>query len=375
MRIGIVTWFKGPNYGTVLQAIALQWYLKKQGHEVFIINYSDELIAWKPEPVKRKITTRIKNKITRIITIKANEKFKEEIEYRDESMWRTELENCQFSKELLSVESFVNECNEYDIIVVGSDQLWNPTWYSPLYFLDYEGLETRRISYAPSTGVSVIPADIALKIEHGLKKFSAISVREDKGSELLSKISPIFPVVVVDPTLLLDERDWESIIPKEKRLVNEKYVLSIFLTDNYFHWKAAKSFAKERKMLHVVVPYMGVSYFQSKYVQADTDLVKLFNLISNAEYVITDSFHITVFSIIHKKNFYVFERFNETSTGSTNSRVRNMLQISKLENRLLRYKSSRIPDLNDIEYDASFCELEKQIKKSKQFLKDAIEND
>ncbi len=372
MKIGVITWFTGSNYGTNLQAIALQWYLRKQGHNVYIIDYNEDLISYE---FQRSFLERLKNQPNKFAMIYANSKFGKEIKIRDKKLSNAIHEKCLLTKKANTVAEFVLLCNEFDLIIVGSDQLWNPRWYSPIYFVDYDEINTKRIAYSPSLGVNSIPAETASKIQHGLKKFSAISVREAKGAELLKQLTDMIPEVTVDPTLLLNEEDWLSIFPERNKRISSKYVLSVFLTDNFNHWHAAKKYAKMHNLQHVIVPYMGFSYFQKGKICADTDLSKLLDLFRNAEYIITDSFHMTVFSIIHKKNFYVFERFKENLETSTNSRVKNLLKMAKLEDRFISYDSRLINDKNDIDYDNSLNSLEKEILFSKEFLIDAIGSD
>ncbi|SEH46580.1 Polysaccharide pyruvyl transferase [Ruminococcus flavefaciens] len=372
MKIGVITWYTGPNYGTNLQAVALQWYLRKQGHDVHIIDYNEELIRYESH---RTFMERLKRQPYKYAMIYANSKYGKEIALRDKNLSNTIREKCILTEKADTIADFVTICNQFDLIIVGSDQLWNPGWYSPVYYLDYDEIKTRRIAYSPSLGVNSIPPETAEKIRHGLKKFSAISVREAKGAELLKQLTDLPPKVTVDPTLLLNEDDWLSIFPGGNKKISSKYVLSVFLTDNFNHWHAVKKFAQKHNLQHIIVPYMGFSYFQKGKICADTDLSKLLDLFRSAEYVITDSFHMSVFSIIHKKNFYVFERFKENLETSTNSRVKNLLKMAKLEDRYISYNSRHIKDKSDIDYDNSLSSLEKEILFSREFLIGAIGSD
>ena len=99
----------------------------------------------------------------------------------------------------------------------------------------------------------------------------------------------------------------------------------------------------------------------------------MLDLIRNAKYVITDSFHITVFSIIHRKQFYTFQRFKEDEFTSQNARVTNLLNMVDLPERLIPYLSTRIDMLDDINYDGHIEKLNIEIEKSKDFLKKSIE--
>ena len=369
MKIGIITWHTGPNYGTNLQAIALQWYLRKEGHTVYLIDYNEQLTRWN---YNKTITEKIKGKIYHFINSYANYKHGKEIVSRDDHLRASICQKCNLTDYVVTVEDFIDCCNTFDLIVVGSDQIWNPTWYAPLYYLDYEGINTGRISYAPSIGLNFIPYDIIPKIRHGLGKFHAISVREESGAKLLKNISPVQPVVTVDPTLLLTSSEWIELFPQKTRYIEQNYVLSIFLTDNYCHWRAAKKFSIDKGLEHVIVPYMAFSYFQKGIICADTDLSKLLNLIQHAEYIITDSFHMTIFSLIFQKQFYVITRFKKKKQSSTNERVRNILRIIDQNQRLQKYNCKRIIESDDIDYKVIMKSLLNEIKASKMFLHNAI---
>ena len=150
-------------------------------------------------------------------------------------------------------------------------------------------------------------------------------------------------------------------------------MLGVFLEGTLSHMKATRNFAKKKNISYVVVPYSGMSYFQKGEVYADAGVEDLLNLIRGAQYVMTDSFHITVFSIIFKKQFRTFLRFKENPGMSTNSRIHNLLRIFDLENRILPYKCKEIKDQEDIEYLYHEKLLQKEIRQSKFFLINAVE--
>lgn len=180
------------------------------------------------------------------------------------------------------------------------------------------------------------------------------------------------PVVAVDPTLLLDSNDWASILPPTGAAPKSDYVLGFFIEGNFDHLHATKKFAKQKKMKYVFVPYSGLSYYQIGDRRADAGLEDLLELIRNARYVITDSFHITVFSIIHRKQFYSFMRYRENPVTSTNSRIRNLLHTAGLENRGLEFGTRKIKELPDIDYAPHMKMLQQEIEKSKEFLQKSI---
>ena len=152
MKIGIITWFTGPNYGTNLQAIALQYFLHQQGNDVSIINYD---VA--PPTVKncgRNIIEKIKNQPHKYLTKYALYKYKAQILNRNKKMVSEIQKNCNFTDRIQSEEELIENCNKFDLLICGSDQIWNPNWYNKFYYADYPEILTPRISYAPSLGVN-----------------------------------------------------------------------------------------------------------------------------------------------------------------------------------------------------------------------------
>ena len=348
MKIGIITWFGGGNYGTNLQAIALQGYLRKLGYSVQLLNFEIEA----PKKEKLSFLQKIKRQPQKYAIKYALKKYKTQIETRYQKMKAEIQRNCVFTEKITSEQNYIDVCNKCDILICGSDQIWNPNWYHRFYYADYDQIQSRIISYAPSMGVNAI---------------------EKKGVALLKSLSLQEPAVVVDPTLLLDAKDWNAIFPTQKPC-EEKYILSMFLTDNASHWRAAQIFAKSTGLKQIVIPYCGFSYFQNAEIKVDTGIQDFLNLIRGAEYILTDSFHVTVFSLIYRKQFYTFERFKEDAFSSQNERIRNILEIANVSDRLVPYGTNRIDFKNDIKYNAVVDTLNIEIEKSKVFLYKAIGN-
>lgn len=369
-KIGIITWFTGPNYGTNLQAIALQYYLRKQGYEVNIINYE--------VPYLRQTKT-IKNLIRKVIYQPKNwivkyalNKYRNEIEERDNKLTMAIQKNCVLTSKVRNLNELINTCNSYDLLICGSDQIWNPNWYNRFYFADYDEIKTRRIAYAPSMGVNAISDTAILDIKRSISKFDYISVREKKAADLLEAYTNRRPTVVVDPTFLLSKEEWECIFELEKT-EDQDYILAFFLNDEYNHLKATRKFAKRNSCRLILIPYKGMTYLQPADICADAGLEDMLRLIKNAKYVVTDSFHITVFSIIFNKQFFTFQRCKDDVFTSQNVRVINLLELTGLEERLVPFKSKKIVDMEDITYSKCMMKLDNEIKNSKKYLNTAIE--
>lgn len=371
MKIGIITWFTGSNYGTNLQAIALQYYLRKIGHEVKIINYEVESDVKKRETLVEKIKKQPQKYFNKCIY----RIYSSEIKERNEKLEKAILDNCILTHRICSDEEFVKTANEFELLICGGDQIWNPNWYHPFNFANYEKIYVRKISYAPSLGVSNIPEEQRQNIKKSLSDFSHISVREKQSVGILEELLHRTIENVVDPAFLLSEKDWMKIFPcKNDSLQRKEYILSMFLTDNRRHWKACCEFAKRKKMKLVVIPYCGFSYLQRAEIITSADLNDVLDLILNAKYILTDSFHISLFSIIYKKQFYVFQRFKENPCTSTNERIRNLLEITGTNDRYIQYGTNSIIEKQNMDYNKVMEKLQKEIEKSKNFLDKAIQD-
>lgn len=381
VKIGIITWFAGTNYGTNLQAIALQRYLRNIGHDVNIVNFAVDTSAIVQLTFFQKLTDwsnlmfRIKSQPDKYAMKYAIVKYGDKIEKRNKQLLSDVEAKCCFTDQIHNESELIDCLNKFDLLICGSDQIWNPNWYHRFFYADYDEVKTKRISYGPSLGVNALLEEKIPEIKRSLSKFSAVSVREQKGADLIRPLMSSEPTVVLDPTFLLDAADWIKIFPpkvEEIRSEATKYVLSMFLTDNASHWKAARRFAKHKGLKHIVIPYCGFSYLQNADIRADAGLQDFLDLIRDAEYVLTDSFHVTAFSLIMHKQFYTFTRFKEDPHTSQNVRVRSILSIAGLEERLLPYGTASVLYSEEIDYRIVDEVLSIEISKSKEFLNKAI---
>lgn len=309
MKIGIMTfWWSEDNYGQLLQCYALQKYLHDLGHDVFLIRYRETntnsfsmsrlFKVFNPKKFIKYIT-RKKRFRQSLIEQHTNprhfEDFRSKYIVQSERIYNT-------------YEDLNNNPPEADIYIVGSDQVWN--FGSPnktsmnAYFLNFGNKNVKRISYAASFGVDSLSISVRHNIKPLLKNFDYVTVRENTGKAICDKMG-IKSEVVCDPTLLLDKEQWfelkENIIPKDK-----KYVFLYLLTNTCkFSVKKLKDWADSK---HLDLIYVGgnTAYYQSKY--DDKGIQKSYLTIrqwlyylSNAEYIITNSFHCCVFSFIFSK--------------------------------------------------------------------------
>lgn len=198
----------------------------------------------------------------------------------------------------------------------------------------------------------------------GLKNLKNISVREEKGAEIVKNLTSQKAEVCVDPTLLLSANEWDEIIKKPEKMPKGKYIFTYFL--GKYSKKRKKyiyDFAKENNL--EVVNLGRLQYLKYYYI----DPSEFLYLLKNSEIVLTDSFHGSVFSIIYKKPFYIFER--EENIKSMNSRIETLLNKFDLKERKIKNYSNKIS--LDCDYSKIDDILEKEKNKSMEFLKNSLE--
>lgn len=373
MRIGIITWFRYENYGTKLQAIALQKYLRNMGHNVELLDFElDDGNNKHNKQPQKSLKERLINKLEWKVYFRQKEKYEDAFEKRS-SKFRTIIENeCILSKRIESESDYVKVANSYDLLICGSDQIWNPSWFHPYYYAALDGVKTNKIAYAPSIGVSRIP-EIQLELYRtALEKFEAIAVREKSASALLSEVYQKDITSVVDPTLLLNSEDWDKVSGIKERIVKEDYILCYFLSDNLHHWKATKRIAKKKNKQLVIIPQRGLSYIQKGITCREAGIGEFLNLVKYADSVITDSFHATVFSMIFNKSFFVFERHNPSEFNNQNSRIYSILNEMGASDRLISYNSTVIKVDGCVDYKTVNERMQNKISDSVRFLNNQL---
>ncbi len=313
MKIGIITIHNSPNYGACLQAFALWKYLEMQGHDVEIIDlyrpYQKEYVQskrYKPWNLTRSgVLSRIKNHVRKIIKKKAKPLFSEKSKAKfDDFNGQVKL-----SRPYLGIDDLYSNPPMYDLYVSGSDQLWNPTQPYCLepYFLTFVPKGRKKISYATSIGISTLSRDEKQKMKEYLSSYATISVREKQAKDLLESFVGRNDIKQVpDPTFLLDLEYWESL--SIKPVTKEPYFLLFTLQWSRPLVDYALRLSAESGLRLVVLTQIQPVCKDEDYVPVtDAGPKEFLGYISNAEMVLTDSFHCTVFSIIMgAKNFYAY---------------------------------------------------------------------
>ena len=383
-KIGIVSCYFKHNYGSMLQAYATQQILDNMHLENETINIDEnvDFANGKKKYYATQITnvSFIKSKLG-MIKLKFDKKLNKELGknicIRDLKYKEFE-KNFKLTKPYKTYNELTEKCKEYSNIIVGSDQLWLPVnVVADYYTLNWVPDNVNKISLATSFGVSEIPNKYKDDYAKFLNRINYLSVRETSGVKLVEKLSNNKATLVCDPTLLLTKDEWME-IQDVKPIIEGKYILCYFLGSNIEHRKFAEKLKKQTgykivSLNHAdeYVKYSDVFADETPYNIGPAEWI---NLIRNAQFVCTDSFHGTVFSLINNVPFFTFERYsNKDAKISTNSRIYSLLEMVDLKNRILSGTEDIEEVINlKINFDDVNAKLEKFRNESKDFLKKAL---
>lgn len=335
------------NYGTSLVGFALIKKIQSLGYDVSVIHYIKKLSfsqkaryainmircgetrtilrRWKAVKLRNTLPEYGRNMSLRIEAVE---------EYKRKNL-------IPLFHTYIGYEELKKGSQDYDVIIVGSDQVWSPLSLPNKFFnLLFADKSVRKVAYASSFGVSEIPDFQKNATGAYLDRFYSISVREQRGKEIVESLSHKTAQVVADPTLLLNSKEWEDEIFSNRdieRIISDKpYIFCYFLGTNRECRKAALELKRKTGYRIVTLRHMD-EYFSEDELFGDeapynVDPNGFLRLIHEAAYVCTDSFHCTAFSIQFHKQFMTFYRFAQNTRTSRNSRIDslfNTLIISK----------------------------------------------
>jgi len=383
-KVGLVTCYFKHNYGSMLQAYANQKILDDNNipNETIHIEENIDFQKGKRKYYIKQLCnyTFIKAKFG-MIKLKLDKirskKLKQNIAIRDKK-YEQFKKNFHLTKPYTTYQELTELCRKrYTDVIVGSDQLWLPVNIEADYYtLNFVPDKINKISYATSFGVSTIPDSYKEKYQTFLNRINHLSVREESGVRIVHEISNNKANLVCDPTILLTRKDWNTVAVKE-RIIKEPYILCYFLGKNIEHRKFAERLKAETGFqivsLNHADEYVKYSDTFADITPYDIGPSEWINLIQYADYICTDSFHGTVFSLLYNKIFFTFRRYQNNNRVSTNSRIDSLLDIVDLKTRLLTGKEEieEVLDL-EIDYNTVNKKIEKFRTKSRKFLLDSI---
>lgn len=386
-KVGIVSCYFHPNYGSMLQAYATQKILDELGVEnetICIDGIKGELNKTKTRYYLRQIGNPdiLAGTILRIGKRKLYRKLKKDtfgkqVDIRNACFQKFAKEQFRVSKEYASREELTRACTDYSSVLVGSDQLWLASNIEADYYtLTWVPDAVNKIAYATSFGVSSLPEYLFDQTKAFLSRIDHIAVREEKGRELVKYYTDREVPLVCDPTLLFGAEDWMC-IQKQEPVVQGKYIFCYFLGNNTEDRAFAKRLRQATGYKIVALQHLD-EYIKTDCGYADETPYEIgpgefVNLIRNAEYICTDSFHGSVFSILHRKQFFTSMRVRKEGVLCTNNRIDSLFATLAVTGR----KIDGSEDVREcmeraLDYDAIHQRIAEFRADSVAYLKDAL---
>lgn len=383
--IGVCIKYFHENYGGMLQAYATVSMLESRGIQYELIQYEKKrtlvgIVKSMPRLLNGVLLNDKYEAFLKKQGLKRHPEFAKNDAIRMKSFKKFKDEHfTKLSPIFKGYEALCSGATRYSAVVTGSDQLWSPAGLPTNYYnLQFVPDSIRKISYASSFGVKEIPWYQKKRTTAFLNRIEFISMRENRGSEIVKELTGRDVPVILDPVFMFDSEGWKKLIP-EKKEIDEPYIFACFLGNTAEYRTAVNKAAKELRCKVVALRHLD------QYVPEDENFgdVALYdvgpdrflNLLRGAAYICTDSFHGSCFSIIHRKNFVTFNRYSEQSKHSKNSRIDTLCSNLGLEAR--RYDTS-LPlavQLNKkINYESVAEKFEVLKKETDGYLNKAFEN-
>ena len=347
-KIGLAVVTYKDNFGSALQTYATQKVIQSLGFETSVFDITG---------VQRSIRFRkIKYYLSRILhrderhyvfdnmsssskRKKASDEYSKNMSIRHSMYKEFYSSNISFFPFASNWSELTKQAYECEAVVVGSDQLWGSANIAAGYFtLEFVPDNDKKIAYSTSFGVSVIPKQLHKHTKKFLNRIDFLSIREQTGKKIIQDLTGRDAPVVCDPTMLLTSEQWLEIQKKEP-FTDGDYILTYFMGDNPQQREFVKRI-KEKTGYKIVGLLHGSTFIESDENYCDETPYNVgpgefLNLIRNAKYVCTDSFHCSVFSILYGTEFFSFPRDNEKSSFSTNDRLHTLLSWTGLQDRML----------------------------------------
>lgn len=376
MRVAILTFFNNGNFGSELQAVAMGTYLQNLGHDpLFCKCRSTNLIG----RILRLLSRVCKKQIALIlnpeyrmmdIALRANASNQcvissdTKAKVREDSKWL--INSATLNKNNLK--------HGFDAYICGSDQIWSPL-IMPLkkeYYLTFVP-GNKKIAYAPSFGVASLPNYHKRAIRKYIADFQYLSVREKQGISIVEDLCGNKPQFVCDPTMLLTPDEWNGLLNANScgmENLPDQYVLAYFLSNLDEKMTSAINETCKGQTILLLPKRENCPYPNG--ISDDIGIFGFLEAIKNAKYVITDSFHGTVFSIMFRKQFVVIPRNNAEEIKQV-SRIESLLDILGIKRRFWHGKTMPENIIHeDIDYDQVFSNLEKYRMQSREYLQNAL---
>ena len=301
-RIGILTMHRVQNYGSALQAYALQEYVSRLGYDVELIDYIFPNGKHKKHrPLKKRIKSLLFKWVFGLPLLRKSKRF---------ARFYDTYYKCS-GQRFDNPESLMQYDYPYDVLMTGSDQVWNPIHIlaDTSFFLPFAHTHTPKVAYAPSFSVASLPEGFDTIIRPYIEAYSHISVREKSGLDIVKALTDKEVSMVCDPTLLLTKEDWGALAVQSEIKVSEPYILVYVLSYAYNPYPAINTIIEKVQqeldlpLILLDAPVLDMKFKNARFVK-DAGPAEFLHLVQHASFVITTSFHGTAFALNFGVPFY-----------------------------------------------------------------------
>lgn len=369
-KVGIITQHRVVNYGSMLQTYALQEKIEELGYKCEVIDYYPERFT--PVGMLKRIKTKGK-KLEKSLVLRTIARMVIIPSYfiRFNMFFEFLKKRINLSKKTFhTLEELQSYDFEYDIFCTGSDQVWNYGWNEKIeypYFLSFVPDKSPKISYAASFGKGTLLDCEIDETQRLLSRYNHISVRELSGVDIINKLGIKGATNVLDPTLLLTGDEWRRIASGKYK--NDKYILIYNLNRNKKIDNYAKALSKKTGLKVRYISYQIHEFYKNGKMFCNSKVEDFLSLIDNAQYIITDSFHATAFSLNFNKEFVI------VYPGKYSTRLQSILEILSLTNRVAKDENDMSVIDNRIDYGVVNAILNEERSRSIEWLRTALKSE
>ena len=371
-KVGIITMHKVVNYGSALQAYALQRKIDDLGFESFLIDYTypnEYLLS--ERTIKLSIRKIIKVICVRLFFFLFYKK-KKQLQLFNQ-FWKN---NFQLTEIYRNKKEIFDNPPDFDVYVTGSDQVWNPVHMKgdPTFFCDFVKNGNKRISYAASFSSGDIDINYKLAYREYLNKYAFISVRENKGVDVVNNLIRKDAICVCDPTLLLTKDEYSHLSNQSTLNIDKPYILAYILNYNFNPYPTIQEVIDKIKrktklpVVYLLCNTLNATFKPNSKIISAAGPNEFLWLFQHASYIVTSSFHGVAFSLIFEKQFYAV-----TENTSKDGRIRSLLEETGTGTRMI-LTGDDVDSLSVDELDYSLVrdKLENYRNKSIEFLQKSL---
>lgn len=373
VKVATLTFHVAHNYGAMLQAYALEKAINRLGYDCCVLDYRFPYIdRWNGIRTRKDLcklhgyalgTMKYVSRCAKGYYKKANAR---EARKKFNSFMHNEM---KLSRKIYETADSLSEGQDYDVIVLGSDQIWNPDLTGGVakefYGCFFDTKSTKVISYAASSGTDILDRRVETEIPEFLSRLDAIGVREEGLTDYIKTKHNLHAQTVIDPVFLLSKQEWNCLANKSRVRKKEPYLLIYAFQTSDYVYRIAKRIAEQRGLKLISICYEKKDDLSGVTQLTDCGPLDFVSYIKNADYICTTSFHGMAFSIIFEKNFYC------VGHPLYAQRNKDLLNSLGLEARML-FEGQQADVFTDIDYGQPRIKLASKIDNSVQFLKKTI---